>query len=91
MVINNEPEFYRICKMRKDRKKLMEFLSGLDSNFVKTLSLAVDSMSIYMLDSINISPGKVRDRATELLQTTLHMTRKQAFFQAVIEEVEKIV
>lgn len=77
------------CKNQEGRN-LLEFLQSLDNDFVETLSIAVDRMSIYVLDSLNISAGKVRRRATELLNTTLHMTRKQAFFQAVIEEVERM-
>lgn len=75
-----------ICSNQKD--KFYEFLDSLDKDFVKTLSVAVDRSSILILDSINISSSKVRNRTEELLETTLYLTRKQAFFQATIEEVE---
>lgn len=71
------------------RREFFEFLESLDADFRKTLAIAIDRTSVLYLDSLGVSAGKVRNRSQFLLDTTL-VTRKQAFFQATIEEVQKI-
>lgn len=71
------------------KKEFNCFIQSLDDDFRETLAIAVDRMSFWILDSLCISAGKVRKRSQVLLDTT-RITEKQAFFQAVIEEVQKI-
>lgn len=70
------------------KKEFNCFIQSLEDDFRETLARAIESMSFWMLDSLCISAGKVRERSQFLLDTT-RITEKQAFFQAAIEEVQK--
>ena len=53
---------------------------------MENFALMMANQSIPRLDSFGISSGKVRERITELMQSTKDMTREQAFNTAVMEQ-----
>ena len=54
-------------------------------------AIMIANMSVARLDSFGLSSGEVRERIIELMATTEGMTREQAFFQATMEEGERLL
>ena len=73
-------------------RRLGKEFRGLNAKqAAEEFALMISNMSVARLDSFGISSGKVRARIKELMETTEGMTREQAFFQATMEEGEKVL